>query len=99
MGFFGNFSQKGGEGVFSNPKTFFLNLPSYLWFAKIILKCQSMFYNSGEVISDKFYHIILIQNLDDSEKNRRNQEVLGIFFFERGCHLFLKVNVRIVTKK
>ena len=40
-------------------------------------------------------------NLDlKSGKNRRKQEVLGIFFFERGGgHLSPKVNVRIVTKK
>ena len=53
-----------------------------------------MFYNSGEVRSDQFNYLILIQNLEKSEKNRRKQEVLGIFFFERGGHLFLKVNVR-----
>ena len=41
-----------------------------------------MFYNSGEVISDQFYHLILIQNLE--EKKQRKQEVLGMFFFERG---------------
>ena len=54
-GFFGNFSQRGG-GVFSNPKTF-VNLPSVFLYAKIILRCQNMFYNSGEVISDQFNHI------------------------------------------
>ena len=60
-----------------------------------------MFYNSGEVISDQFHHLILIQNLENSEKNRQKQEVLGIFSFERGGgnHLFPKVYVRIVTKK
>ena len=49
---------KGGGGVFSIPKTF-ANLPSYLWYAKIILMCQNMFYNRGEVISDQFNHITL----------------------------------------
>ena len=39
-----------------------------------------MFYNSGEVISDQYNHLILIQNLENSEKNRRKQEVLGFFF-------------------
>ena len=56
-GFFGNFSQR-GCGVFSNPKTF-VNLPSVFLYAKIILRCQNMFYNSGEVISDQFHHITL----------------------------------------
>ena len=55
-----------------------------------------MFYNSGGVISDQFHHLILIRNLENSEKNRRKQEVLGNFFFS---HLFPKVNVRIVTIK
>ena len=27
--------------------------------AKVILRCQNMFYNSGEVISDQFNHIAL----------------------------------------
>ena len=55
-GFFGNFSQRGGS-VFSIPKTF-VNLPSDFWCVKIILRCQNMFYNSGEVISDQFNHLI-----------------------------------------
>ena len=79
-GLFGNFSQRGG-GVFSNPKTF-VNLPSYFWYAKIILRCQNMFYNSGEVISDQFNHLILIQNLKNSERCQRKQKVLGIFFLQ-----------------
>ena len=45
-------------GVFSIPKTF-VNLPSVFLYAKIILRCQNMFYNSGEVISDQFNHITL----------------------------------------
>ena len=49
---------KGGGRVFSNPKTF-VNLPSVFLDAKIILRCQNMFYNSGEVISDQFHHITL----------------------------------------
>ena len=61
-GTFWEFFPKGG-GVFSNPKTF-VNLPSYFWYAKIILRCQNIFYNSGEVISDQFNHLILIQNLE-----------------------------------
>ena len=44
---------KGGGGVFSIPKT------KVFWYAKIILRCQNMFYNSGEVISDQFNHITL----------------------------------------
>ena len=56
-GFLGIFP-KGGGGVFSNPKTF-VNLPSVFLYAKIILRCQNMFYNSGEVISDQFHHITL----------------------------------------
>ena len=50
---------KGGGRVFSNPKTF-VNLPSVFLYAKIILRCQNIFYNSGEVISDQFNHLILI---------------------------------------
>ena len=49
---------KGGGWVFSNPKTFG-NLPSVFLDAKIILRCQNMFYNSGEVIFDQFHHITL----------------------------------------
>ena len=40
-----------------------------------------MFYNSGVVISDQFNHLILIQNLEYSGKNRQKQEFWGIFFF------------------
>jgi len=53
----GFFPKEGGR-VFSNPKTF-VNLPSVFLDAKIILRCQNMFYNSGEVISDQFNHITL----------------------------------------
>ena len=42
---------------FSVPKSF-VNLPSYFWYAKIIRRCQKMFYKSGEVISDQFNHPI-----------------------------------------
>ena len=56
-GFFGNSSQRVWR-VFSNPKTF-VNLPSVFLCAKIILRCQNMFYKSGEVISDQFHHITL----------------------------------------
>ena len=31
----------------------------FFLYAKIILRCQNMFYNSGEVISDQFHHITL----------------------------------------
>ena len=55
--FLGIFPKRGG-GVFSNPK-FFVNLPSVFLYAKIILRCQNMFYNGGEVISDQFHHITL----------------------------------------
>ena len=54
-GFFGDFFPKGKGGSFQ-----FLSLPRYFWYAKIILMCQNMFYNSGEVISDQFHHLILI---------------------------------------
>ena len=43
---FGNFSQHGG-GVFPNPKTFFVNLPSIFLYAKFILRCKNMFYKWG----------------------------------------------------
>ena len=90
---------KGGGGVFSIPKTF-VNLPSYFWYAKIILRYQNRFYNSGEVISDQSNHLILIWNLENSLKNRRKREVLGIFSWRGGGgNLFPKVIVRIVTKK
>ena len=54
----GGLPNRGAGGVFSNPKTF-VNLPSVFLYAKIILRCQNMFYNSGEVISDQFHHITL----------------------------------------
>ena len=62
----------------------FCKFTKFFWCAKIILRCQNMFYNSGEVISDQLNHLISIRSLENSEKNRRKQEVLGIFFFERG---------------
>jgi len=92
---------KGGGGVFSNPKTF-VNLPGVFLNAKIILRCQNMFYNSGEVISDQFNHITLDSKSGKfRKKNRQKQEVLGIFPLRGGGggHLFPKVYVRIVTKK
>ena len=52
------------RGGSSNSKTF-LYLPSNLWCAKIILRCQKMFYNSGEVISDQFNRLNLIQNSEN----------------------------------
>ena len=57
-GIFWEFFPKGGGGGTPNPKTFG-NLPSVFLYAKIILRCQNMFYNSGEVISDQFHHITL----------------------------------------
>ena len=57
------FPKEGGR-VFSNPKTV-VNLPSVFLYSKIILRCQNMFYNCGEVISDQFNHITL-----DSESGK-----------------------------
>ena len=50
---------KGGGGVFSNPKTF-VNLTSFFWYAKIILRCQS---TSGPIlvsICDKLHPFLTI---------------------------------------
>ena len=55
--FLGIFPKRGG-GSFQIP-IFFVNLPSVFLSAKNILRCQNMFYNSGEVISDQFHHITL----------------------------------------
>ena len=44
----------GGGGLFQ------FNCKSYFWYAKIILRRQNMFYDSEEVISDQFNHLILI---------------------------------------
>ena len=63
--FYEIFLRGAGGGTFSNPKTF-VNLPSYFWYAKIILSCQNMFYKSGEVISDQFHHLIWISVLGRS---------------------------------
>ena len=59
---------------------------SDFWCVKIILRWQNMFYKSGEVISDQFNHLILIQNLENSEKNWRKQEVLENTFFDDFPH-------------
>ena len=88
---------KGGGGVFSNPKTF-VNLPSYFWYAKIILRCQNMFYNSGEVISDQLNHITLDSKI--LKKICENKKFWEFFPLRGGeGHLFPKVYVKIVTIK
>ena len=51
-----------------------------------ISKITWQIYKSGEVISDQFNHLILIQNLENSEKNRRKQEVLENTFFDDFPH-------------
>ena len=91
---------KGGGRVFSNPKTF-VNLPSVFLYAKIILRCQNMFYNSGEVISDQFHHITLDSKSGKFWKKSAKTRSFGNFFHCEGGggHLFPKVYVRIVTKK
>ena len=40
-----------------------------------------MFYNSGEVISDQFHHLILIRNLENSEKKNGENKKFWDFFF------------------
>ena len=77
-------------------------LGSYFWYAKIILRCQNMFYNSGEVTSDQFNHI----NLDSIswifwKKSAKTKFFGNNFLWEggRGGHLFQKVYLRIVIKK
>ena len=38
----------------SDPNPLFLSVCQFFLHAKIILRCQNMFYNRGEVISDQF---------------------------------------------
>ena len=58
-------------------------------FLVVMSICQNMFYISGEVISDKSNHLILIRNLQNSAKTRTFWE----FFPMRGggSHLFPEV--------
>ena len=74
---------KGGGRVFSNPKTF-VNLPSVFLYAKIILRCQNMFYNSGEVISDQFHHITLDSKSGKFWKKSAKTRSFGNFFLWEG---------------
>ena len=98
---------KGGGGVFSNPKTF-VNLPSVFLYAKIILRCQNMFYNSGEVISDQFHHITLDSKSGKFWKKSAKTRSFGNFFHCEGggspipksiCqNSYQKVNIFVKTK-
>ena len=54
---------KGGGGSSQFPKL--LQINQVVLVCQIILSCQNMFYNSGEVISDQINHLILIQNLEN----------------------------------
>ena len=72
-----------GGGVFSNPKTF-VNLPSVFFYAKIILRCQNMFYNSGEVIFDQFHHITLNSKSGKFWKKSAKTRSFGNFFHCEG---------------
>jgi len=105
-GIFWEFFPKGG-GVFSNPKTF-VNLPSVFLYAKIILRCQNMFYNSGEVISDQFNHITLDSKSGKFWKKSAKTRSFGNFFHCEGggspipksiCqNSYQKVNIFVRTK-
>ena len=96
-----------GGGVFSNPKTF-VNLPSVFLYAKIILRCQNMFYNSGEVISDQFHHITLDSKSGKFWKKSAKTRSFGNFFHCEGggspipksiCqNSYQKVNIFVKTK-
>ena len=89
------------------PKTF-VNLPSYFWYAKIILRCQNMFYNSGEVISDQFHHITLDSKSGKFWKKSAKTRSFGNFFHCEGggspipksiCqNSYQKVNIFVKTK-
>ena len=91
---------KGGGGL--------LNSQNFCKLTKIILMCQKMFYNSGEVISDQFNHITLDSKSGKFWKNRRKQEVLDFFPLRGGggspipksiCHnSYQKVNTLMKTK-
>ena len=106
-GIFWEFFPKGGGGVFSNPKTF-VNLPSVFLYAKIILRCQNMFYNSGEVISDQFHHITLDSKSGKFWKKSAKTRSFGNFFHCEGggspipksiCqNSYQKVNIFVKTK-
>ena len=105
-GIFWEFFPKGG-GVFSNPKTFG-NLPSVFLDAKIILRCQNMFYNSGEVIFDQFHHITLNSKSGKFWKKSAKTRSFGNFFHCEGggspipksiCqNSYQKVNILMKTK-
>ena len=106
-GIFWEFFPKGGGRVFLNPKTF-VNLPSVFLYAKIILRCQNMFYNSGEVISDQFHHITLDSKSGKFWKKSAKTRSFGNFFHCEGggspipksiCqNSYQKVNIFVKTK-
>ena len=59
-------------------------LGSYFWYAKIILRCQNMFYNSGEVTSDQFNHITLDSISWIFWKKSAKKKKLAIISYEKG---------------
>ena len=103
--FLGIFPKGGGSSQF--PKLLQIN-QNFCKLTKIILMCQKMFYNSGEVISDQFNHITLDSKSGKFWKNRRKQEVLDFFPLRGGggspipksiCHnSYQKVNTLMKTK-
>ena len=50
----------------------------------------SVLQTAFQIFELSLINFVLIQNLENSEKNRRKQEVLGIFFFERGGVTYLQ---------